>query len=263
VSNNYIELNREAWNRKTGFHVKSKFYDNDSFINGKSSLNDIELKLLGDVSGKTILHLQCHFGQDTLSLQRLGGHSTGVDFSDAAVDQAKALAEHLNLDTKFVCCDLYELPSHLNKQFEIVFTSYGTVGWLPDLNRWANVVERFLKPGGKFVMVDFHPVVWMFDSNFSHVQYSYFNKEDIVETETGTYADRNAPMEATTISWNHSLGEIIGSLLQNGLTLQHFDEHDSAPYNCLNGMIETSPGKFQIESSQGKLPLLYSIVATK
>jgi ubiquinone/menaquinone biosynthesis C-methylase UbiE len=260
---NYIELNRKAWNQKTDYHVKSRFYDNEAFINGKSSLNAIELELLGDVSGKTILHLQCHFGQDTLSLQRLGGKATGVDFSDEAIAQAKTLAKQLELDAEFICCDLYELPNHLNKQFDIVFTSYGTVGWLPDLNRWAAVVAKFLKPGGKFVMVDFHPVVWMFDNNFTRVEYSYFNKEDIVETETGTYADRDAPIEATTVSWNHSLGEILGSLLQNGFSLQHFDEHDFAPYNCLNGMIEVSPGNFQIESHNGKLPLLYSIVATK
>ena len=119
---NYIELNRKAWNQKTNYHVESKFYDNEAFINGKSSLNNIELALLGDVSGKTILHLQCHFGQDTLSLQRLGGKATGIDFSDAAIAQAKALAKQLDLDAEFICCDLYELPNHLNKQFDVVFT---------------------------------------------------------------------------------------------------------------------------------------------
>ena len=262
MSTNYIELNRNAWNQKTDYHVRSKFYDNDAFINGKSSLNNIELELLADVSGKNILHLQCHFGQDTLSLQRLGGSVTGVDFSDAAVSQAQALAQRLKLDAKFICCDVYDLPNHLNEQFDIVFTSYGTVGWLPDLNRWAHVVAKFLKRGGKFVMIDFHPAVWMFDNDFTRVQYSYFNKEDIVETETGTYADRDAPIEATIVSWNHSLGEILGSLMKNGLVLKHFDELDYAPYNCLNNMVEVAPGKFQLKSMEGKLPLLYSIVAT-
>lgn len=259
---NYIELNRSAWNQKTGFHVKSKFYDNESFINGKSTLNNIELELLNDVKGKTILHLQCHFGQDSLSLQRLGGKVTGVDFSDKAIAEAQSLAKNLNLEAEFICCDLYELPKHLNKQFDIVFTSYGTVGWLPDLQRWGQIVSQFLKPSGKFVMVDFHPVVWMFDNDFMHVQYSYFNKEEIVETETGTYADRDAPMEATTISWNHSLSEILNGLLQSGLTLKQFNEHDYSPYNCLNNMIEVAPNKFQLAAMNDKIPLLYSIVAT-
>ena len=258
----YIDLNRKAWNQKTEFHVRSKFYDVESFVNGKSSLNEIELNLLGDVKGKTILHLQSHFGQDTLSLQRLSGKTTGVDFSDNAIEQAKELSRQLNLNADFICCDLYELPKHLDKQFDVVFTSYGTVGWLPDLQRWGKIISRFLKPGGRFVMVDFHPVVWMFDNNFIHVQYSYFNKENIVETETGTYADRDAPIEATTVSWNHSISEILEGLLQNGLVVRHFGEHDYAPYNCLNNMVETSPGKFQIKTMEGKLPLLYSIVAT-
>ena len=138
---NYIEINKNSWNKKTDIHYDSDFYDNANFIKGQSSLNKIELDLLGDVKGKSILHLQCHFGQDTISLDRLGADSTGVDFSDKAIERAKELASLTNSDANFICCDIYELHQHLDKEFDIVFTSYGTIGWLPDLNKSARIVS--------------------------------------------------------------------------------------------------------------------------
>ncbi|HLU86806.1 MAG TPA: class I SAM-dependent methyltransferase [Taishania sp.] len=133
----YISVNKQAWNDQVDIHLKSDFYDLKGFIQGNTSLKEIELPLLGDISGKSILHLQCHFGQDTISLQRMGASATGVDFSDKAIEAAKQLNSQLNLKTQFICCDVYELPKLLNQQFDIVFTSYGTIGWLPDLDKWA------------------------------------------------------------------------------------------------------------------------------
>lgn len=163
ANTNYIEKNRQSWNQRTELHVTSAFYDVPGFINGASSLKDIELQLLGDVTGKTILHLQCHFGQDTLSLARLGATVTGIDLSDKAIEAARELAQKVQQDATFICCDLYDLPNYLDEQFDIVFTTYGTIGWLPDLDKWAKIVSRYLKPGGQFVFVEFHPVAWMFD----------------------------------------------------------------------------------------------------
>ncbi|MBC6607524.1 class I SAM-dependent methyltransferase [Hymenobacter sp. BT188] len=260
---NYTELNRQLWNAKTDYHVQSEFYDVESFLGGKSSLNDVELGLLGDVRGKSILHLQCHFGQDSLSLSRLGAHVTGVDLADQAIIKARELAAQLSLPAEFVCSDVYELPNNLNGQFDIVFTTYGVLGWLPDMKRWAGVVSHFLKPGGKLVLVEFHPVVWMFDSDFTRVQYSYFNRETITEVETGTYADRDAPLEQTSVSWNHDLGEVLGSLLHNGLAIRHFAEYDYSPYKCFAHMEQVGERKFRIEHLADKLPMMYSVVATK
>jgi len=260
---NYTELNRQLWNAKTEYHVRSEFYDVEGFLGGKSSLNPIELDLLGDIRGQSVLHLQCHFGQDSLSLSRLGARVTGVDLADQAIAKARELAAQLGLTAEFVCSDVYELPNHLHEQFDLVFTTYGVLGWLPDLERWAGVVSRFLKPGGKFILVEFHPVVWMFDDSFSRVQYSYFNRETIVEVETGTYADRAAPLEQTAVSWNHSLGEVLGSLLQQGLKIKHFAEYDYSPYECFNNMEQVAERRFQLQSMAGKLPLLYSVVAVK
>lgn len=155
----YIEINRKSWNNKTDVHFESEFYDNNSFIKGKLSLNPIELNLLGDVKGKSVLHLQCHFGQDTISLDRLGAFATGVDLSDKAIFKAKELASLTGSDANFICCDIYELPKYLDKKFDMVFTSYGTIGWLPNLNKWANIVSGFLKLNGKFILVEFHPVL--------------------------------------------------------------------------------------------------------
>ena len=169
--NNYIEINRQSWNNRIDTHLKSEFYDLEKFIKGKNSLNSIELELLGDLSGKTILHLQCHFGQDTISLSRLGAEVTGVDLSDKAIESAKQIAKQTKSNTTFICCDIYDLPNYLDKQFDIVFASYGTIGWLPDIDKWAKIVTKFLKPNGQFVFVEFHPVVWMFDDNFEKISY--------------------------------------------------------------------------------------------
>ena len=260
---NYIEINRQSWNTKTEVHLQSEFYDLEGFMNGKTSLNEIELNLLGNINGKTILHLQCHFGQDTISLSRLGATVTGVDLSDKAIESAKQIAAKTGSTATFICCDIYDLPNHLDQQFDVVFTSYGTIGWLPDLDKWAKIVSRFLKPNGQFVFVEFHPVVWMFDDNFDKIGYRYFNSGAIIETESGTYADKNAPITQEYVMWNHGLSEVINSLLNNGLQLQQLNEYDYSPYNCFNKTIEFEPKKYRIEHLENKIPMVYAVVAKK
>jgi len=262
---NYIEINRQSWNNRVDVHLNSQFYNMKDFLSGNSSLNEIELNLLGDVVGKSILHLQCHFGQDTISLARLGAHVTGVDLSDKAIETAKRIAieTNTNTQTKFICCDIYQLPNYLDEQFDIVFTSYGTIGWLPDLDKWAHLVSRYLKPGGQFVFVEFHPVVWMFDDNFEKIGYRYFNSGAILETETGTYADMNAGITQSYVMWNHGIAEVVNSLIQNGLELRGLDEFDYSPYNCFRKTIEVVPGKFRIEHLGDKIPMVFSINAYK
>ena len=188
----YIAINKESWNNRTDSHLSSEFYDVDEFLKGNNSLKSIELDLLGDVSEKKILHLQCHFGQDSLSLARMGAQVTAVDLSDKAISAGKELAKKMNLDVNFICCDFYDLPNHLAEEFDIVFTSYGTIGWLPDIDKWAHLIAGYLKPGGHFVFAEFHPVVWMFDDDFKCIKYGYSQVEPILETEEGSYADRVA-----------------------------------------------------------------------
>lgn len=260
---NYIAINRQSWNKKTDIHLNSEFYDMDSFRKGNTSLNDIELELLGDLQGKSVLHLQCHFGQDTISLSRLGAKVVGVDLSDNAIDNARKIAAEMQAEATFICCDLYALPGYLDQQFDVVFTSYGTIGWLPDLGKWAQVVSRFLKPGGTFVFVEFHPVVWMFDDNFEQIGYNYFNSGAVVETYEGTYADRDADLQAEYVMWNHSISEVVNSLIRNGLEINLLDEFDYSPYNCFRKTVEIAPKKYRIAHLDNKIPMVYSIRATK
>lgn len=259
----YLKVNQLSWNNRVDTHIDSAFYDLPNFLNGQTSLNNIELVLLGNIEGKSILHLQCHFGQDSISLSRLGAEVTGVDLSDKAIERAKEIALKTNSSATFICCDVYDLPNHLDKQFDIVFTSYGTIGWLPDMQKWAKIVSRFLKPTGHFVFVEFHPVVWMFDDNFEQIGYNYFNRGAIVETETGTYADKNSAISQEYVMWNHSLSEVMSSLLDNQLEIVSFQEYDYSPYNCFKNTVEFEPKKFRIAHLNNKIPMVYSIVARK
>ena len=260
---NYIEINKQSWNKRTASHITSDFYDVDGFLKGKTSLNSIELNELGDVKGKSVLHLQCHFGQDTISFGRMGANVTGVDLSDKAIESANDLAEKANIEATFICCDIYDLPNHLNEKFDIVYTSYGTIGWLPDIEKWAEIVSTFLKPNGTFIFAEFHPVVWMFDDNFNEVKYKYSNSDAIIEMESGTYADKTADIHQECITWNHGIGEVMSSLLKNNIEIKSFKEYDYSPYDCFSGTIEFETGKYRIEKLGDKIPMVYSIVGKK
>ena len=142
-----LQVNRANWNERTPVHAASEMYDVEGFKAGRITLHDVERREMGDVSGKTLLHLQCHFGMDTMSWARLGAVPTGVDLSDAAIDLARSLSGELNLDVRFIHSNIYDLPDVLDEQFDIVFTSYGALCWLPDLDEWASVVANHLKPG--------------------------------------------------------------------------------------------------------------------
>lgn len=263
IADKYIEINRLSWNNRVETHLKSDFYDVAGFLEGNTSLKDIEVGLLGDISGKSILHLQCHFGQDSISMSRLGAKVTGIDLSDKAIESAERLANETNVDAKFICCDLYELPKHLDETFDIVFTSYGTIGWLPDLDKWAAIIAKYLKPHGKFVFVEFHPVVWMFDDDFSTIAYDYHNAGPIIESETGTYADKSSDLKSQYIAWNHGLGEVITSLINNGLDINALSEYNYSPYDCFQHTEEIAPGKFRIAHLGSRIPMVYSVVASK
>ena len=259
----YLAKNKESWNKRTLLHVDSDFYDNKAFIAGKSSLNSIELVLFGEVAGKKILHLQCHFGQDSISLSRLGAEVTGIDLSDQAIRTAQELAVKTGQTTTFICSDVYDLPNHLNEQFDIVFTSYGTIGWLPDIDKWANVVQHFLKPGGQFVFAEFHPVVWMFDDDFTKVNYNYFKDAPIIEIESGTYANPEADVKLENVTWNHGMAEVMMSLINAGLSIEEVHEFNYSPYDCLRHLEEFEKGKFRIKHFGNNIPLVYSIRAEK
>jgi len=263
VYNDYFEANRQLWNQRTMAHRDSSFYNREGFLKGERVLTPIELGELDDLKGKTLLHLQCHFGMDTLDLARMGAEVTGVDLSDEAIRQAKQLSDEIGTRARFICCNVYDLEAHLDETFDRVFTSYGTIGWLPDLDKWAGLIARYLKPGGQFYMAEFHPVLWMFDDDFTRIQYSYENREVIITENQGTYTDRNADIKGKEYSWNHSISEVLNALIRARLKLELFNEHMFSPYSCFRNMTETTTGKWEIKGMEGKLPMVYSLKAVK
>tara|TARA_A100000171_G_C2130123_1_gene146137 strand:- start:153 stop:956 length:804 start_codon:yes stop_codon:yes gene_type:complete len=260
-----FQTNKETWEQKVAIHAASDFYFMEDFKKGKSSLNPYEVKALGDVNGKSLLHLQCHFGQDTLSWSRLGANCTGVDISEEGVKLARALNEELQLDATFACCNVLEASQHISETFDIVFTSYGTIGWLPNLKPWAAMITERLKPGGVFYIVEFHPIAWMYDYTVSppKMKYAYHQKEAIYEEYEGTYAEDedSTKMISKEYGWNHSLSDVIGSLLEAGLTIESFNEYDSSPYDVFPDLVKNEEGMFELKEKM--YPLLFEVKAIK
>lgn len=258
-----FELNRKLWNERTKHHVGSKFYDLEAFLGGKNSLSAQELELLGDVRGKKLLHLQCHFGQDTLSLARMGAEVTGLDISDVAMAEARKLGERMGLGAEFITANVLDPQPELEGKFDIVFTSYGVLGWLPELDTWAANIARYLKPGGRLVLVEFHPMVWMFNNDFTQVAYSYFNRQRIEEMEPGTYTDRGAAINLASHTWNHALAETLTAVLRAGLGIDHFGESDGSPHDCFANTVQGGDGLFRIRGMEALLPMVFELVATR
>lgn len=258
-----FKVNKATWNTKVKVHAASELYDIKAFKNGKSSLMAYELNALGEVKGKSLLHLQCHFGQDTLSWSRLGAKAVGVDLSDEGIKLAKVLNRELGLDARFICCNVLDTAEYIKETFDIVFTSYGVIGWLPDLKPWGKMIAEKLKKGGTFYMAEFHPIVWMFDylDGTPIMKYGYMQEEVIYEEYEGTYANTEANIVSKEYGWNHGLSEVINALTQAGLHIEYLNEHDESPYNVLPKLEKTNSGNYV---TKDKLyPLIFEIKATK
>ena len=251
----YLELNKKAWDKRTKIHVDSKFYDVESFLNGQSSLNIIELEQLGNVEGKTLLHLQCHFGQDTLSWAREGAKVTGVDLSTEAIEQANKLKSMLGLEATFIADDIYQFGDNNTNKFDVVYTSYGVLCWLPDLEHWAKIIADSLVTGGEFHLVEFHT----FNDLLSG--YSYFpqSKPDI--EDEGTYTENCDGTKSKMLTWPHSLSEVINALISAGLKIEYFKEYPFSPYNCFEGLEHIEEHGYQLLCKGQQVPLVYSIKA--
>ena len=251
-----FEANRSAWDVRTREHVDSRFYDVEGFLSGQSSLNEIELNELGDVEGLRILHLQCHFGLDTLSLARMGALATGVDISPVSIAQATDLAARAGLNAQFAACDVYAAPSAIGGDFDMVFTSYGVIEWLPDIERWAKVVADCLRPGGRFRMVEFHPYSYALQGE------PYFHDAEPKRIEEHSYTENSTEVVPLYV-WAHPISDVINALIRAGLRIEYLNEFPFAPYDCFPGLVEREPGRFYRESGQTDVPMLFSIGAVK
>ncbi|HLJ61356.1 MAG TPA: class I SAM-dependent methyltransferase [bacterium] len=268
----YLETNRAMWDVWTRYHVASSFYDVEGFKAGTSrrraGLDELELRLLGNVTGKTLLHLQCHFGLDTIAWARRGAVATGVDFSGAAIAAARTLAAEVGVPATFVESDLYALPERLRGEFDLVFTSHGVLCWLPDLDRWARVIAHFLRPGGTFCIIEGHPFAMVFDETREdgelRPRYPYFSSaEPERSTGRGSYAAPDAPIDSLTYQWVHPLADIVGALARAGLRIETFEEYPYVGWAMFPWMEERPNGTWHLPSGARSVPLMFSLTASK
>jgi len=266
-----LASNRALWDEWADINARSEFYRIDEFRAGRSKLRPYELDEIGPVLGRTLLHLQCHFGLDTLSWAREGAVVTGADFSPRALEIARALADELGVPATFVESDLYELPDRLEGQFDVVYTSRGVIGWLPDVRRWAEVAAHFVAPGGFFYVTEVHPIFWAFDDEGEvdfrspRLRYPYWTHDDPLEFEVqGSYADRTATVASThEYGWNHSLGEIVTALAENGLRIEFLHEFPFLEWPA-PGLEPQDDGTHRLPAElDGTLPLFFSLKASK
>jgi len=259
-----FEYNRQSWNELTSLHAESSFYDIDSFKKGKTSLNHIEIEELGDIKGKKLLHLQCHFGMDTLSLARQGANVVGVDISDNSIQKATKLSTELEIPARFVRSNVYDIENVLNETFDIVYTSYGAINWLNDLDKWAKIINRYLKPNGIFYIVEFHPFIYTLNDN-SEIVDSYFKSKPLETVVENSYTDKSEVSKKNLkhVEWHHSLSEVLNSLISNGLTIEFLNEFPYQVYNCFPNLIEIESGKWVSEKHGDNIPYMYSIKARK
>jgi SAM-dependent methyltransferase len=266
-----FDTNRSLWDAWTAVHAAGDYYDLEGFRAGGVRLRPYELELVGDVAGKSLLHLQCHFGIDTLSWARLGAVVTGADISPDAIDLATRLATELGFPgARFVLSNVYDLAANLGGQFDVVYTSRGALNWLPDIRAWADVVAGFVAPGGIFFITEGHPVMNVFESEGVgrgelRLAYPYWEQPDpLVFPVRGSYADPTADVGVQTEhSWGHGLGEIVTALIDAGLRIETLVEHPFLDWSA-DFLVETDQGRYVLPpDAGGELPLMFSLRARK
>jgi SAM-dependent methyltransferase len=269
VLDEFLKANLGLWNEWTAIHETSEFYNLEGFRAGRSSLHSIERDELGEVAGKRLLHLQCHFGLDTLSWARLGATVTGVDFSGRAIALARSLSAELALPATFVQSTVDELQSNLTGAFDVVFTSYGAIEWLADLQRWAQTIAHFLAPDGAFSMVELHPLARTLDDLDTHPELRvvgpYFPASRPRRLRIhGSYAAPDAHVKNDlAYGWTHSFAEILNALIGAGLRLEYLHEFPCSVVPFSRSMERAPDGWYYLPDGRRDVPFLFSLKATK
>jgi SAM-dependent methyltransferase len=261
----WLRLNQMNWDERAGIHAASEFYGLPDFRARRSTLRSFELGEVGDVSGRSLLHLQCHMGQDTLSWARLGAETVGLDFSEPAIGTARRLAEDVELveQARFVVSDVYDAEAALDgKRFDIVYTGLGALVWLPDLDRWAQVVASLLSPGGFLYLVEFHPLSDVLSDDGRTVQHDYFDTGGQEVDYLHTYTDGPPMTNTRQVQWQHPLGEVLTALAGAGLRLDFLREHDFTLFQRFP-VLNSSNGEYRFPDGHPRVPLLYSLRASR
>jgi SAM-dependent methyltransferase len=262
--------NLATWNERAAIHMRdaSGFYALDRFREGQDILLSIEAEEIGDVFGKHVLHLQCHIGLDTLCLARRGAIVTGLDFSSEAIKSARALARETKIQANFVQADVYDALHVLEGGFDMVFVNWGSLNWLPDIRRWAHIVAGLLAPGGCLYLAEQHPslsVMQEIDGKITPGIGWRTPKEEPVVTDMPTsYNGDETKLEHSRLhEWEHPLSDILGGLLEAGMRLDFFHEHEVLPWQRLKMMVPTEDRYFELPPGQVRMPLAFSLKAFK
>ena len=273
----WLERNRARWDEIVPTHVAAPMYDRTALREGRGRLmtpmEEAELAAYAPEgwAGKRVLHLQCHFGADTLVFAQRGAEVVGLDFSMPAIEEARAFAAQLGLDgrSRFVHANLYDARHRLPEPagFDVVYTTWGTIGWLPDIAEWARIIAWFLKPGGRLYFADGHPGAWAHDDpaagpGLPELAYEYFPGAPLIFDDPSDYADAAAQAQNTiTWEWSHPTAEVLTALLDAGLRLDFYHEHDVVPWRMFRVLEETAPGLWSWPEKRW-LPLTFSLGAT-
>jgi SAM-dependent methyltransferase len=264
----YLRLNRAWWDERVAIHAEGEFYDLDGFVAGRDTLLPFEDELVGPVDGLDLVHLQCHMGLDTLSWARRGARVTGLDFSVPAIEVARALAERIGVDARFEVADVYDAVEVLGRDFDITYQSLGSINWHPDMDRWAGILFRLTRPGGRYVLNEGHPLGWVLDDDGEKVAHPYFPVPggQRIADDGGTYADLSAAtVNNETIEFPHPLSEVIGALLGAGFVLERFVEHPFTVFPMWPWLEERDEPFRTWWAPEGRpaLPMMYSVVARR
>jgi SAM-dependent methyltransferase len=265
------EANRANWDERVEVHLKA--YDLRSLRAGRGTLNAIEENELGSVAGLRVLHLQCHFGKDTLALAQRGAEVVGLDFSSAAIGSAQKLSEELGLASRarFVHADLYDAPEAISEPgaFDMVYVTWGTICWLPDITRWAEIIAHFLKPGGALYFAEGHPAALVLDDETPCTDsrpgffVPYFESEALILDDHRDYANPNVRLRNTrTHQFMHPLGQVVTALLSAGLTLEFLHEHAAVPWQMFSCLVDDGGCGYHWPDKPW-LPLSYSLRARR
>lgn len=260
-------LNRRWWDEVTPVHARSAFYDTEGFLAGRSALDRLETDWLGKVAGQRVLHLQCHFGKSTIEIARRGAaRVVGLDFSPVAIQTARELAERAGLADRveFVEADVLTADRVLSEQFDVIFTSYGVITWLSDLHRWGRVISKLLAPQGRFVIVEIHPALMMFDWENGRLErkYGYFHCEKGLSLPPmPDYADRSYTPQSETLEWQWSLADVFRTLTRAGLRVTQFEEYPLCCFQPFPHMIESGE-MFRLPDGEPSLPMTFAMEAT-
>lgn len=263
-----LAANRLNWDERVAIHMASRFYDVDDWVEARPGPRSREIDALGDPAGLDLVHLQCHFGLDTLAWANAGAQVTGIDFAPEAIRAARQLAERIGQADRatFVCASVYDAAAVLApRTFDIVYVSLGALVWLPSVARWADQVASLARPGGRLYLHEIHPAAWALADETPTFAHPYFEESEPYVDDSGeTYTDAEHPLVNTrTYEWNHSLGEVTTALIDRGLRIDRLEEHDWTVDAQFPWLVETSPGHWTTRAGLPRLPLSYTLVATK